>query len=175
MITSIDGSKRYEVLDMQSTGLGRKILLRVLDGEVDAAARKDRDGNVNATSYELRPLPADAAGTQTCRSVQLIPKKRTRFTFDGHGCVDMTDMAMVRMEGRTAKNISFLIGKAYVVQDFRKIGDFWFSSASHSTADVKFLGKTELIIRYLDYSITTKTGAVITRSANPEVSARAPE
>jgi hypothetical protein len=74
-------------------------------------------------------------------------------------------MAMVRMEGRTAKNISFWIGKAYVIQEFRKVGEFWYSSKSHSTADVKFLGKTELIIKYLDYAITPKTGAAVTMGA----------
>lgn len=162
MITSGDGSKRYEILDTNAEGMRKKILTKILDGEVQAAARKDRDGNVNSVNYELRPMPAELAGGKTCRMVELVPKKRTRFTFDGHGCVDMTDMAMVRMEGRTAKNISFLVGKAYVIQEFRKVGEFWYSSLNHSTADVKFLGTTELIIKYLDYSITPKTGAQVT-------------
>ena len=98
----------------------------------------------------------------------LVPRTRTRFTLDGHACVDMSDMAMVRMEGRTAKRISFLVGRADVVQEFRKIGEFWYSSTSRSSADVKFLGRTELIITYLDYTITSRTGAVITANLRPE-------
>jgi len=143
----------------------KKILTKILDGEVQAAARKDRDGNVNAMNYELRLLPAGQAAGSACRMVELVAKKRTRFTFDGHGCVDMTDMAMVRMEGRTAKSLSFLVGRAYVIQEFRKVGDFWYSSLNHSTADVLFLGKTELIIKYLDYSITPKSGLPVTACA----------
>ena len=162
MITLGDGSKRYEVLKMNAEGMRKKIFLRILDGEVQAAARSDRDGNVNAINYELRPTPDRVVSGQTCRSVQLVPKKRSRFIFEGSGCVDMTDLAMVRMEGRTTKNVSFLVGRAYVVQEFRKIGEFWYSSLNHSTADVRFLGRTELIIEYVDYSITPKSAALIT-------------
>lgn len=177
MITSADGTKRYHVLSMSAEGLGRKILLKILDGEVEAAARKDRDGNVNAANYELRLLPAEATDGQTCRAVELIPKRRTRFTFDGRGCVDMNDMAMVRMEGRTAKSVSFLIGRAYVVQEFRKVEHLWYSSKSHSTADVKFLGKTELIIDYQNYTITPKPkqSAKTPGMTSPQVVAAAPQ
>jgi hypothetical protein len=98
----------------------------------------------------------------------LVPRIRTRFTLDGHACVDMSDLAMVRMEGRTAKRISFLVGRADVVQKFRKIGEFWYSSESHSTADVRFLGRTELIIKYLNYTITSRTGAVVTANLRQE-------
>lgn len=171
MITAADGTKRYEIQSTNAEGMRRKILVKILEGEVHAAADNQRDGSVNAVNYELRPLPADAAG-QTCRPVQLIPRKRTRFTFDGTGCVDTKDMAMVRMEGRTAKRISFLVGRADIVQEFRKLGDFWYSSTSRSAADVKFLGRTELIIRYVDYVITSKTGAVIVARSGSESTTR---
>jgi hypothetical protein len=166
MITSADGSKRYEIIRTNAEGLRKKILLRILDGEVQAAATKDRDGNVNAENYEIRPNSANATA-QPCRSVTLAPKKRTRFTLEGHACVDMSDMAIVRMEGRTAKRISFLVGRAYVVQEFRKIGEFWYSSGSRSTADVKFFGRTELVITYSDYTITSRTGTVTTANSRP--------
>ena len=162
MITSAYGSKRYEILNTNADGLRRKILLKILDGEVQAAASKDRDGNVNAANYELRPLHVEGLAERTCRAVEVVPKKRSRFTFEGRGCVDMSDLAMVRMEGRTTKNVSFLVGKAYVVQEFRKIGEFWYSSFNRSSADVMFLGRTELNIDYLDYLITPRTGAPLT-------------
>ena len=162
MITSADGTKRYEIAHTNAEGMRKKILIKILDGEVEAAAKKDRDGNINSVNYELRPISASIGDCQTCRAVELVPRKRTRFTFDGRGCIDITDMAMLRMEGRTAKRISFLVGRADVVQEFRKVGDFWYSSTSRSTADVMFLGRTELIIRYLDYTITSRTGAIIT-------------
>jgi len=69
---------------------------------------------------------------------------------------------MVRMEGRTTRNMSWLVGRAYVVQEFRKVGDLWYSSLNQSKADVRFLGTTELIIKYLDYSITKKPAVAAT-------------
>ena len=162
MITSADGSKRYDILRTNADGIRRKILVKILDGEVQAAASRDRDGNVNAANYELLPTPGNKQSSPGCLTVALVPKVRTRFTLDGHACVDISDMAIVRMEGRTAKRISFLVGRADVLQEFRKIGEFWYSSTNRSSADVKFLGRTELIIKYLDYTITSKTGTVIT-------------
>jgi len=156
MITAADGTKRFEILRTTADGLRKTILTRIVEGEVQAAAKKDRDGNVNPKNYELRPLPGSPAKGETCRKVELVPRNRTRFTFDGHGCVDMTDMAMVRMEGRTTRSLSWLVGRAYVVQEFRKVGDLWYSSLNQSTADVRFLGRTELTIKYLDYDITRK-------------------
>lgn len=162
MITSAGGAKRYEVIEMNADGMRRKILLKILEGEVDAAARRQREGNVNAENYEVRN--GGPAENETCRKVELVAKKRSKLTFNGSGCVDLTDMAMVRMEGRTSKNVSFFIGRAYVVQEFRKVGEFWYSSRSRSTADVKFLGPTELAIDYLSYRIVPKAGAVIESS-----------
>jgi hypothetical protein len=154
MITSSDGSKRFEILNTNAEGLRKTILLRIIEGEVAAAAKKDRDGNVNASNYELRPMAPSVTHGSGCRMFELVARNRTRFTFDGHGCVDMKDMAMVRMEGRTTRNMSFLVGRAYVVQEFKKVGEFWYSALNQSKADVRFLGPTELIIRYGEYSIT---------------------
>lgn len=162
MITAADGAKRFEILNTNAEGLRRTILLRIIEGEVHAAAKKDRDGNMNANNYELRPLPNSETGAGGCRMFELVAKNRTRFTFDGRGCVEMNDMAMVRMEGRTTRNMSFLVGRAYVVQEFRKVGDLWYSSLNQSTADVRFLGSTQLIIKYLDYDITRKPAPVAT-------------
>lgn len=167
MITSAEGNKRYEITSMNADGMRKSILVKILEGEVQAAAKKDRDGNVNAENYELRPSSAPSESDQKCRTVELVPRKRTRFTFDGRGCVDMTDMAMVRMEGRTAKRISFFVGRADVVHEFRKIGSFWYSVASHSAADVKFFGRTELIIKYVSYTITSKAGEILTADFRP--------
>lgn len=158
MITSPDGSKRYEVLGTNAEGLRKTILTRIVEGEVHAAAKRDRDGNVNSRNYELRPIPAQPPGPGDCRMFELVAKNRTRFTFDGKGCVDLNEMAMVRMEGLTTRRLSFLVGRAYVIQEFRKVGDFWYSSLNQSTADVRFLGPTQLVIRYSDYSIVRKGG-----------------
>lgn len=168
MITAADRSKRYQILNTDAEGMRRRIFVNILDGEVQAAAKKDRDGNVNARNYELRPILTDTAMGPECRAVQLVPKQKTRFTFEGKGCVDMTDMAIVKMQGRTAKRISLLVGRADVVQEFRKVGDFWYSSSNRSAADVTFLGRTELIINYLSYTITPKVGNVITARWAPE-------
>ena len=47
MVTSGDGNKRYEINHTNAEGMREKILIRILDGEVEAAAKKDREDDKN--------------------------------------------------------------------------------------------------------------------------------
>jgi hypothetical protein len=161
VLVTIDwtGKETYEILSTNATGLQKTIFKRILDGEVEAAAHKDSE--VNPDKYEGKPLGTRIIDGRECQVVQLTPKQRTKYVVDGSACVDTKDAAIVRLEGRLAKSVSFWVGKPYIVQDFRKIGQFWYSSMNRSTADVKLLGATELTIRYIDYQITPKHGPLL--------------
>lgn len=157
-----DASKTYEILAMNADGMQKRVLMRVLDGEVDATARHDEGSVVNSDNYELLPVGTQQINGRPCTLVDLRPKKAARFAIEGRACIDTEDAAVVWLEGRTRKNVSFWVGRPYVVQEFSRIGEFWFSSRNRSTANVKLIGTTELTIEYLDYAITPKRGEVLT-------------
>jgi len=162
------GHKSYEIISLTVRGIQKEILKRILDGEVEASAKKEND--FNSANYDVKPTGQKVIDGRECESVELFPKKKSKYLLEGWACIDTTDLAMVHVEGRTASSVSFWVGKPYIVQDFRKVGRYWYSSRSQSTADVKLLGKTELKIEYLDYSIAPKKGAALIACASPHCS-----
>ena len=50
-------------------------------------------------------------------------------------------MLLLLIDGKTARNVSFWIGKPQVTQEFRKVNDIWVSSANRSVSDVKLMAR----------------------------------
>jgi hypothetical protein len=155
-----DGRKRYEILNMSAEGLQQHVLQRILDGEVEAASKKSEDSSITPDNYQITALGYDTLNGRRCVLVSLTPLRKSRTLLEGRAWIDERDSAPVRIEGRTAKSLSFWVGRPYIAQDFRKVGDFWLSSENHSVADVKIIGKTELEISFIDYAVTPKNGDV---------------
>lgn len=149
----------YSILSTTARGLHREVLRRILDGEVDAW--KKRDAEITPANYDAKPIGMRVVNGQNCEALELSPKGKSRFVLEGWLCGDPHDSAITHIEGTTAKSVSFWVGKVHISQDFRKIGPYWYSSVSRSTADVRFFGKTQLTISYLDYEITPKKGTAL--------------
>jgi len=149
----------YSILSTNAKGLHREVLRRILEGEVEAW--KKREADITPANYDAKPIGMRVVNGKNCEALELSPKGKSRFVLEGWLCSDLHDSAITHIEGTTAKSVSFWVGKVHVSQDFRKIGPYWYSSASRSIADVRFLGKTQLTINYLDYEITPKKGAAL--------------
>ncbi len=149
----------YSILNTNAKGLHREVLRRILEGEVEAW--KNREAEITPANYETKPLGMRVVNGKNCEALELIPKGKSRFVLEGWLCGDPHEPAIMHIEGTTAKSVSFWVGKVRISQDFRKIGPYWYSSVSRSTADVRFFGATQLTISYLDYQITPKKGSVL--------------
>ena len=72
--------------------------------------------------------------------------------------------------------MSFWIGKPYIIQEFRKVGDVWVSASNRSTSDVKLLGQTELYVDFVNYQvgrvheIAQTVGSLKKRNSRPHTS-----
>ena len=159
MVGGSDGKKRYQILKMNAEGMQKQVFQRLLEGEVQSAEKGDQESAIIPSVYEMRAL--DRTGRGGCQMVELIPKKRTKYTIEGMACVDTKEKAVVYMEGRTARSVSFWVGRPYLTQEFRKVGAYWYSSRNKTVADVKMLGRTELTIDYVEYSVKPKKGALL--------------
>ena len=162
-VTSSPGTgKQFEVISMENAGkLQRSVFTKVLEGEV-AVSRKELKSAGPETETSLTPGNYDFAmlGTATvdgrrCVVVQLIPKRKHKLLLNGKAWVDIEAEAIVQVEGQTADNVSFWIGKPTVRQHFQRVGDLWLPASTRSVSDVRFLGKTELSIDYLKYTVAS--------------------
>ena len=160
-MTSVPGAgKQFEVIGMENAGkLQTRVFNKVLEGEV-AVSRKEAKSSGPETETSLTPANYDFAmlGTDTvngrrCVVVQLIPKRKHKLLLNGKAWVDIEAEAIVQVEGQTADSVSFWIGRPTVRQHFQRVGDLWLPASTRSVSDVRFLGKTELSIDYLKYTV----------------------
>ena len=148
--------KAFEILASEGAeGMSGRVLRRLMDAEAEASRKETRDqSRVIARNYDFELLGTEMKNGRLCYLLQLIPKTKSKYLLSGEAWVDAEHFAIVRLEGRPTANVSFWVGKPYVVMDFEKVGDFWLISHNQSRADCKFFGPMELTIDYSGYQVT---------------------
>jgi len=160
--------KHFEIISMENAdGLQKRVFDKLLEGEMEAS-RKDSsnvESGITLANYDFTFVGEANLNGRECLLLQLKPKRNSKYLIEGKAWVDAKEHAIVRVEGRTAKSVSFWIGKPYIVQNFRKVDDVWLSASNQSTSDVKLIGKTELTVDFIDYQLGRQPE--IARSAQP--------
>ena len=162
--------KQFEVLKTENAeGLQKRVFEKLIEGEIEASRKSSQgsDTAVTSANYDFAMMGAEMLNGRECLVVHLKPKRGSKYLIDGKAWIDANENAIVRVEGRTSKSVSFWIGKPYIIQDFRKVGDVWVSASNRSTSDVKLLGRTELYVDFVNYQV----GACM-RSLKPSVPSR---
>ena len=151
-----DGAgKTFEVLAQNgSEGVYRRVFEKVLQAESETSRGVNHeDSSISPKNYNFQLLGEEPRDGRRCYVVRLLPKRKSKYLIDGKGWIDEQDYALVRLEGRTSGSVSFWVGRPYIVQTFRKIGNYWLASRNDSIANVKIMGRTELTIDSSDYSV----------------------
>jgi len=149
------GAKQFQILSMEAEGLQKKVFLKLLEEEIESSDHQDSTENADITSanYDFELAGSETKNRRTYLIMHLKPKRSSKYLIAGKAWIDPEEHAIVRVEGRTARSLSFWIGKPQITQSFRKVEDVWVSDANHSVSDVRFLGRTELTIDFGDYKI----------------------
>lgn len=149
------GQKQFEILSMQAEGLQKKVFDKVLQAEVEGSRKGNSEGDTSVTTanYDFEFDHIDTTNGRQYVVVRLKPKRSSKFLIAGKAWIDPQENAIVRVEGRTARSVSFWIGKPQIYQSFRKVDGVWVSSANRSVSDVKLLGQTEMNVEFGDYKI----------------------
>src|SRR5262249_17403492 len=104
----------------------------------------------------------EVAGTEVIEDrpayvIEVKPKTQNKYLVHGRIWVDRQDYAIMRIEGKPAKNPSFWVKGVHFVHVYNKTGSFWFPSSDRSLTDARIVGNTELTIEYFDYMPETTT------------------
>jgi len=147
--------KSFEIVSSQGAeGMSGRVLHRLMDAEAEASKKDTRDqSRVIPRNYDFEFLGKEMRDGRLCYLLQITPKTKSKYLLNGKVWVDTDDFGIVRLEGRPTANVSFWVGKPYVVMDFEKVGDFWLISHNQSRADCKFIGAMELTIEYSGYQV----------------------
>ena len=147
---------RYQVsAEGGSSHIRTKVLKALLDGERDVIARGESARSaLTRTNYTFQANGIDDDGLA---NVLLSPRRKERVLVSGMMALNATDGALVRLQGRLAKNPSFWVKNVDIVRTYKRIDGNVVPVALESTAQVRFLGSATLRMTYAYAEIDGRT------------------
>jgi hypothetical protein len=148
-----DGTKHFEVVSENGwKSANKRVLRKMLESETETSRPEvRRTTSISPENYQFQMLGSDIVQGRPVYVIQVLPKRQDKYLFEGRIWVDAEDFAMVRAEGKPAKNPSFWTRSIHFVQQYQKSGTFWFPSTTESVTDARIFGKTDVTITYFDY------------------------
>jgi hypothetical protein len=152
-IYRLGDGKTFQILSASGApDVHHKVFERLLDMETEASRSNATDpSRLTADNYRFKLAGTDIQEGRKCYVIELLPKQKSKYLLQGKAWIEAEEFALVRMEGRPSANLSFWVGKPYIVQRFQKAGGFWMSAHNRSLAETRLLGSTELTIDYTGY------------------------
>jgi len=152
-----DGTKHFEVVSEDGwKAANTHVLRKMLESESETSRPEQRAmARLNFTNYEFETIRAELVTGRLAYVLEVKPKRKEKYLFQGLIWVDAEDYALVRAEGSPAKNPSFWTKSTHFVQVYQKSGSFWFPLSTQSVTDARFFGPTDVNIEYFDYTPKT--------------------
>ena len=149
-----NGRKHFEVVSEQGwKAANTHVLRKMLDSESDTSRPELRaTTKLNFTNYEFTVAGAELVVGRMAYVLEVAPKRKDKYLFQGRIWVDAEDYALVRAEGSPAKNPSFWTKSTHFVQVYQKRGTLWFPLSTRSVTEARIFGTTDVNIEYFDYA-----------------------
>ena len=153
MICRGDGSKAFEVVSESGWGGARRFVFpRLLEAEIDAARPGFREqSRITPDNYTFEMVGTESVRGRPAYVIAIQPRTANKYLTQGKIWVDAEEYAIIRVEGKPAKNPSFWTKSVHFVHDYGRTGSFWFPVSDRSVTDARIFGSTELTIEYFDY------------------------
>jgi hypothetical protein len=150
--------KNYSIQQTNGTGLGERIVRRMLASEAEIA--KDcLSTDFSAANYEFRFVREEDVSGQRCYVLELLPKRKDRNLLRGNIWVDATTYLLRRTEGEPAKIPSWWLRDVRIAFVYGDVDGMWLQTASEATAKVRILGQHTMVSRDLNYQISELVAA----------------
>ncbi len=154
MESGSDGTQHFEVVEADGWKAAEKHVFRkMLESEAEASSPQVRvRTQVNAENYDFQMVGTDMIGGRLAYAIDVTPKRHEDRLFAGRVWIDAQDYALVKVEGKPAKNPSFWTRSIHFTHTYQKNGPFWFPVSTESVTDVRIFGTTKVTINYFDYA-----------------------
>jgi len=151
------GVKQFQIVSEEGDGGVRShVFHKLLEAEVEASRSTEQERTwMTPANYTFELMGREQVNGREAYVLVLTPKSDAKFLTCGRIWVDARDYAVIQIEGRPARNVSFWTKSVTFVQTFEKNGDFWFVASNHSLTDARMFGLADLTIQYFDYKFET--------------------
>ena len=150
--------KMFEKTSEKGSGVVRRMVFdRLMDSESESASGQQRqESALTPANYDFRYTGEEDIGPYHCLVLQVVPKRKDKYLFEGKIWIESHDFAVVKIEGHPAKKLSFWINQADFVREYQKVDEFWLPLRDETLVEVRVYGKRVLTIEHGPYQITDK-------------------
>lgn len=168
--TNADGTKNFEVLNEDGwKGANKHVLRKMLESETETSHPEVRSKTrLTPENYAFEFVQVDQVDGRPAYVIGVTPKREDKYLFEGKIWIDAVDFALVRCEGKPAKNPSFWTRSIHFVHQYQKADEFWFPHTTQSVTDARIFGKTDVIIHYFDYAPNSAPAHDAAAPQNPQ-------
>jgi hypothetical protein len=137
-----------------------RVFKKLLEAEKEALdPEMQRRSALTEQNYHFSLIGYETDSSGSKYVLQVEPHDNDKFLYRGRIWVDAEDFAVTRLEAEPARNPSFWTKKSEVVQEYRKISNFWLPAHNQSVSAIRLGGHAELTIEYKNYEVTGATQA----------------
>jgi hypothetical protein len=137
-----------------------KVLKELLVTEKESMEAQHRSATaLTPENYQFRLAGTDTFNGRPQYVLEVTPRVRTKFLYEGRVWIDAADYAVTRISAEPAKNPSIWISHTEIEHEYTKIGEFWLPARNVSITKVRLGGTATLNIRYLNYVLGDQKAA----------------
>jgi hypothetical protein len=150
--------KTFEKTSEKGSGIVRRLVFdRLMDSESESSTGKQhKDSALTPANYEFHFARQEEVGPYHCFLLEVAPKRKDKYLFEGKIWIESHDFAFVKIEGHPAKKLSFWINQADFVREYQKVDEFWLPLRDETQVEVKVYGKRILTIDHGPYVLSAE-------------------
>jgi hypothetical protein len=150
--------KNYAIQQTNGTGLGERIVRRMLASEVEIT-RDYVSTDFSPKNYDFRFIREEEASGQRCYVLELLPRRKDKNLLRGNIWVDANTYLLRRTEGEPAKTPSWWVRDVRIALFYGDVGGMWLQTALDASATVLMLGPYRMVSRDVRYRISELAAA----------------
>jgi len=149
-------AKKYVIKQTEGSGLGERIVRRMLDGETQIV--KDYGAtDFTESNYDFRLNGEKVLDGSRCYLIELSPKRQDKTLLRGNIWVDAETLRVRRMDAAPAKSPSWWLKDPHVVFTYGNVDGMWLQTASEFTTTVRIFGKHTMTSHDVKYEPGERT------------------
>jgi hypothetical protein len=157
-------SKKYSILRRTGSGLGERLVRRILDGETEIV-KEYGSTDISADNYKFHFAGEEGLEGRRCYVIEIVPRRKDKTLLRGTIWVDAGTYLLRRLEGEPMKSPSWWLRNARVTFSYGDVEGMWLQTASEYTTHVRIFGQHTMTSRDVKHETTQLAGGALRGAA----------
>ena len=151
-------SKEYSIRKGTGSGLGERIVRRMLEAETQIV--KDYNAtDISPANYDFSFVRDEDVADGRCYVLELLPRREDKTLLRGNMWVDAHTYLLRRMEVEPARRPSWWLRNVRISFFYGDVAGMWLQTASEFTTNVRIFGRHTMTSRDVKYDTAGLAGA----------------